>query len=64
MTKWEYQVVKIQVGGVDQPNLDQMNSQWLNRHGQAGWELVSVNTLNRDNGRTSDVAFVTFKRPA
>jgi len=47
--------------GMLDPNIDQVNDNWLNQFGGQGWELVAVVPMHRGGGLTVAEYFV-FKR--
>ena len=63
MATWEYQTIKVPfTGGWEAPTLKPADfDALLNRHGQDGWELVTIFTTHQENGRSGE-AFATFKR--
>lgn len=61
--RWEYTSVRIEVTGWIGPKIDtQAIDAELNRHGDAGWELVSAFDVNRSDGGTAAIVAL-FKRP-
>ena len=58
-TKWEYRVVNVRS---ENYRLDPNSAQEMNRHGDEGWELVSITSVNFKTGATDNIALV-FKRP-
>ena len=52
MTKWEYRVEAIEVGGVKDQKMDRrdpgLNNSWLNNIGEDGWELVNKSHQQRE----------------
>lgn len=62
-TRWEYRVASINVGGLFGPAVDVNElATYLNGSGDDGWELISVEDLNRNSGATVELLLI-FKRP-
>jgi hypothetical protein len=63
MTRWEYEVLKLEPGGLlgDKMDDDEMK-ELLNRLGADGWELVSAFDTNYGEGATREVIML-LKRP-
>ena len=59
MTKWEYHIINIRS---ENYRLDPNAAGQLTELGQAGWELVSITSVNFKSGATDNIAMV-FKRP-
>ena len=59
--RWEYKVEKISMGGMVDPNIDQVNDNWLNAFGSEGWELAFVVPMTRGGGLTV-AEYLIFKR--
>jgi hypothetical protein len=61
--RWEYKSVHLEVAGWLGPNVEpaRLDAE-LNRHGDAGWELVSAFNVNEGAGGTSAIVAL-FKRP-
>jgi hypothetical protein len=61
--QWEYKTLQIDVAGWLGPKVQpEVLDAELNRHGEAGWELVSAFDVNRGHGSTSAIVAL-FKRP-
>ena len=67
MTKWEYRVEVIEVGGVKDQKMDRrepgLNNSWLNNIGEDGWELVNTTATNNRDGYVLKQFYLVFKRP-
>ena len=59
MTKWEYHIINIRS---ENYRLDPNAVRELNEHGEQGWELFSISSVNFKSGATDNIAMV-FKRP-
>ncbi len=57
MTKWEYQVLRLQGKS---PGLDEQIGEQLNRQGGMGWELVTILPVAI---RKEPTRFAIFKKP-
>ncbi|HZI64400.1 MAG TPA: DUF4177 domain-containing protein [Thermoanaerobaculia bacterium] len=60
MANWEYMIINIRS---ENYRLDPKAVKDLNELGNAGWELVSITSVNFKTGATDNIAMV-FKRPA
>lgn len=62
--KWEYKTIKIGVVGLfSGVNFDEKElSEYMNKLGRVGWELVSAFDTNEDKGNTLHIVLI-FKRP-
>ena len=49
------------MGGMVDPNIDQVNDNWLNAFGSEGWELAFVVPMTRGGGLTV-AEYLIFKR--
>jgi hypothetical protein len=58
MITWEYKVINVRS---ENYRLDPGSAEQLNELGAAGWELVSITSVNFKSGATDNIAMV-FKR--
>jgi len=58
MKRWEYKIINIRS---ENYRLDPAQDVELNRHGDEGWELVSITAINFKSGATDHIGMV-FKR--
>ncbi len=59
MIAWEYKIINVRS---ENYRLDPNSATHLNELGAAGWELVSITSVNFKSGATDNIAMV-FKRP-
>lgn len=62
MPKWDLRQVKVRMGGLITPNLDE-GEQVLEEYGNAGFELVNVVYIPGRPGRVAKDMYYFFRRP-
>jgi hypothetical protein len=58
MKRWEYKIINIRS---ENYRLDPAQQTELDKHGEEGWELVSITSINFKSGATDHIGMV-FKR--